>query len=88
MPVKIDNHKIDTRAGASRPTTAGATQGSEFKGVLKEARLETFNGSMRELIDQVKLCERFLKSPEEGLLNSYKESVKLLLKKLKEELFA
>ncbi|GAB1351559.1 MAG TPA: DUF327 family protein [Candidatus Rifleibacterium sp.] len=86
MPVKIDNHKIDTRAGASRPTTAGATQGSEFKGVLKEVRLETFNGSMRELIDQVKSRgERFLKSPEEGLLNSYKESVKLFLKKLKEE---
>lgn len=86
MPVKIDNHKIDTRAGASRPVTTGATSGSEFKGALKEARLENFNGSMRELIDQVKSRgERFLKSPEEGLLNSYKESVKLFLKKLKDE---
>lgn len=86
MPVKLDTRNLNNKAGASRPATAGSTQGGNFKASIREARLEIFNGSMKELIDVVKTRgEQFVRSPEEGLLNSYKESVKLFLRKLREE---
>lgn len=86
MAVKIDNRNINTKAGAGKPVPTPANQGSEFRASLKDARLGIFNGSMKELINEVKTRgEKFLRNPEEGLLNSYKESVKLFLNKLKNE---
>lgn len=86
MTVKIDNRTIDTKAGASKPATSSSTRGSDFRASIKDARLEIFNGNMKELIDMVKARgDRFVRAPEEGLLNSYKESVKLFLRKLKDE---
>ena len=86
MAVKIDNRNINNKPGTGRAATSGATGGDAFKASYKNARVEIFNGTMKELVSEVKQRgEKFLKSPEEGLLNSYKESVKLFLKKLKEE---
>ena len=86
MPVKIDNRNINSKAGAGRPAPAGAASNGEFRATLKDARLGIFNGTMKELITEVKTRgEKFLRNPDEGLLNSYKESVKLFLNKLKNE---
>ncbi|MDD3147195.1 MAG: DUF327 family protein [Candidatus Riflebacteria bacterium] len=86
MAVKIDNSKISGRAGANKPAQSGSAQNGEFRASFKEARLGIFNGTMKELIDEVKARgEKFLRNPEEGLLNSYKESVKLFLNRLKNE---
>ncbi len=86
MPVKIDSRNIGTKAGSGKPVPTGASQNGEFRATLKEARLGLFNGTMKELITEVKARgEKFLRNPEEGLLNSYKESVKLFLNKLKNE---
>ena len=86
MPVKIDNRNIDTKSGAGKPVGTASTSGGNFRATLKEAHLEAFNGDMKELIGVVKARgEKFIRNPEEGLLNSYKESVKLFLKKIKDE---
>ena len=86
MTVKIDNRNINTKAGASKPNVTSNANGSDFRASIKEARLDIFNGNMKELISIVKARgEQFVRSPEEGLLNSYKESVKLFLRKLKDE---
>lgn len=86
MPVKINNTNLNTGAKAGKPVSGGRTVGTSFQSSIKGARLEIFDGNMRELINMVKeRGEKFVKSPEEGLLNSYKESVRLFLKKLKDE---
>ncbi len=86
MPVKIDNRSIDTKSGAGKPAGTTSSSGGNFRANLKEAHLEVFNGDMKELIGVVKARgEKFIRNPEEGLLNSYKESVKLFLKKIKDE---
>ncbi len=86
MPVKIDNRNIENRTGSSKPAGLASSGGDSFRASLKDAHVEIFNGNMKELIEVVKTRgEKFVRNPEEGLLNSYKESVKLFLKKLKEE---
>lgn len=86
MPVKIDNRNLNTGTGAGKPVAGGRSSGADFQSSIKNARVEIFDGNMRELIDMVKARgEKFVRSPEEGLLNSYKESVRLFLKKLKDE---
>ncbi|HNX76924.1 MAG TPA: YaaR family protein [Candidatus Rifleibacterium sp.] len=86
MPVKIDNRNIDNRTGSSKPAGSTSSSGEAFRGSLKDAHVAIFNGNMKELIEVVKARgEKFVRNPEEGLLNSYKESVKLFLNKLKEE---
>lgn len=86
MPVKIDNRNLNTGAGAGRPVSGSRSSGADFHNSIKTARVEIFDGNMRELIDMVKECgEKFVRAPEEGLLNSYKESIRLFLRKLKDE---
>ncbi|PKL50159.1 MAG: hypothetical protein CVV42_04000 [Candidatus Riflebacteria bacterium HGW-Riflebacteria-2] len=86
MPLKIDNRNLHTGAGAGKPVSGNRSAGADFQGSIRSARVEIFDGNMRELIDMVKeRGEKFVRSPEEGLLNSYKESIRLFLKKLKDE---
>lgn len=86
MAVKIDNRNLNPGTGSGRPVSGSRSSGPDFHSSIKGARLEIFNGDMRELIGIVKeRGEKFLRSPEEGLLNSYKESIRLFLKKLKDD---
>lgn len=94
MSVKIGNPTINNSATNSaanvRTSQSAATEASgaahTFQSVFKGARLEEFNGSMNELLDIVRnRGQEFLNSPQEESLNSYKESVKYFLTRLKEE---
>ncbi len=87
MPVKIDKSSINTHSGSSGATRAGSSAGAQsFVSSLKGARVEIFDGNMKELVDMVKeRGDRFLKSPDESLLSSYKESIRLFLKRIKDE---
>lgn len=86
MSVKIDKSGLGAKPGVGKPATSGKTQSGVFMANMKEARLEIFDGDMKELVEIVKArADKFIRSPEEGLLNSYKDSVKMFLKKLKDE---
>ncbi|EKD81746.1 MAG: hypothetical protein ACD_39C01659G0003 [uncultured bacterium] len=86
MPVKIDNRNLNPGTGSGKPVSGSRSTGASFQSSIKNARMEIFDGDMRELIGMVKeRGEKFVRSPEEGLLNSYKESIRLFLKKLKDE---
>lgn len=87
MPVKLDSSKLSNRSSVTG-TAGSATKsgGSAFVNNLKGARVEIFDGSMKELVQVVKeRGEKFMKSPDENLLSSYKESIRFFLKKLKDE---
>ena len=84
MPVKIGNSKLDAGRAAGKKT-AVSSQSTEkpFTGKLKEARLEVLSDDLDELAKIAKeRGESFFRSPEEGLLNSYKESIRQFLHKL------
>ena len=92
MSVKINNSTINNTASSgvkTSPTANSAnnvTGSDSFQSVLKTARLDNFNGSMQELIGIVRQRgEQFIHSPQEESLNSYRESVKYFLNKIREE---
>ncbi|MBU1106511.1 MAG: YaaR family protein [Candidatus Riflebacteria bacterium] len=86
MPIKIDNRNLNPGTGTGKSASGSRSTSTDFQSSIKGARLEIFDGDMRELIGIVKeRGEKFLRSPEEGLLNSYKESIRLFFKKLKDE---
>ncbi len=92
MSVKINNSTINNSASSSgikssqSTTTDGVGQSNSFQSVFKTARLDNFNGSMKELLDIVRARgETFIHSPQEESLNSYRESVKLFLNRIKKE---
>ena len=92
MPVKISNTTISNTSSSgvkSSQTTnsASGVGGSDsFQSVFKTARLDNFNGTMKELLDIVKTRgTEFIHSPQEESLNSYRESVKLFLNRIKDE---
>ncbi len=86
MPVKLDSSKLNNRNTVSGSGVAPKSTGAAFVNNLKEARVEIFDGNMKELVQVVKeRGEKFLKSPDENLLTSYKESIRFFLKKLKDE---
>ncbi len=92
MSVKINNSTINNNTSSSgikssqSTTTDGVGQSNSFQSVFKTARLDNFNGSMKELLDIVRARgETFVHSPQEESLNSYRESVKLFLNRIKKE---
>ncbi len=92
MSVKISNTTISNSSSSGvkssqTATSAGGVGGSDsFQSVFKTARLDNFNGSMKELLDIVKVRgDAFIHSPQEESLNSYRESVKLFLNRIKDE---
>lgn len=87
MPVKLDSSKLSNRSSVNGTAgSAARSGGSPFVNNLKGARVEIFDGSMKELVQVVKeRGEKFMKSPDENLLSSYKESIRFFLKKLKDE---
>lgn len=92
MSVKINNSTINNNTSSSgikssqSTTTDGVGQSNSFQSVFKTARLDNFNGSMKELLDIVRARgETFIHSPQEESLNSYRESVKLFLNRIKKE---
>ncbi len=92
MPVKISNTTISNTSSSgvkSSQTTnsASGVGGSDsFQSVFKTARLDNFNGTMKELLDIVRTRgTEFIHSPQEESLNSYRESVKLFLNRIKDE---
>ena len=93
MSVKINNSTINNNASSSGIKTSqsniytdGVGQSNSFQSVFKTARLDNFNGSMKELLGIVRARgETFIHSPQEESLNSYRESVKLFLNRIKEE---
>ncbi len=92
MPVKISNTTISNTSSSgvkSSQTTnsASGVGGSDsFQSVFKTARLDNFNGTMKELLDIVRTRgTEFIHSPQEESLSSYRESVKLFLNRIKDE---
>ena len=92
MSVKINNSTINNNASSGikssqTATSAGGVGGSDsFQSVFKTARLDNFNGTMKELLDIVKVRgDAFIHSPQEESLSSYRESVKLFLNRIKDE---
>ena len=92
MSVKINNSNISNtsssgiKSSSSANSTSGVGGSDSFQSVFKTARLDNFNGSMKELLDIVRARgEAFIHSPQEESLGSYRESVKLFLNKIKEE---
>ena len=92
MSVNINNSNISNtsssgiKSSSSASSTSGVGGSDTFQSVFKTARLDNFNGSMKELLDIVRARgEAFIHSPQEESLGSYRESVKLFLNKIKEE---
>lgn len=86
MPVKIDNSNLNSKAGLNKTAINAKSATGGFVSSLKDARVEIFDGNMKELIEVVKARgDKFIKSPDENLLNSYKESIKMFLKRIKDE---
>ena len=92
MSVKISNTTINntSSSGVKSSQTTNSTSGvggsDSFQSVFKTARLDNFNGTMKELLDIVKVRgDAFIHSPQEESLSSYRESVKLFLNRIKDE---
>ena len=92
MPVKINNSTINNTASGgikssqSSTSVSGANASNSFQSVFKTARLDNFNGSMKELLDIVRARgDAFIHAPQEESLSSYRESVKLFLNRIKDE---
>lgn len=92
MSVKINNSTINNSASSgvktsqSSTSVSGANTPNSFQSVFKTARLDNFNGSMKELLDIVRARgDAFIHAPQEESLSSYRESVKLFLNRIKEE---
>lgn len=86
MPVKIDSSNLNSKAGPAKTGTPVKPSGTSFVNNLKDARVAIFDGNMKDLVEMVKARgDMFLKGPDENLLNSYKESIKMFLKKIKDE---
>ena len=92
MAVKIDNSSINNaanagiRASQSNSSSANVKESNPFQAVMKNARLDNFNGTMQDLLSIVRgRGEDFVHSPQEDTLNSYRESVKYFLKKIRDE---
>lgn len=83
MPVKIGNNKIESGAAGKNAAAAKPGAGKAFTGKIKEARVQLLSDNLEELAKIAKSRgESFMKSPEEGLLQSYKESIRQFLHKL------
>ena len=92
MPIKFNSNTINNPSSSGVKASQSSTQlnspdgTNSFQSVFKTARLDNFNGSMKELLDIVKIRgEAFIHSPQEESLSSYRESVKLFLNRIKEE---
>jgi uncharacterized protein YaaR (DUF327 family) len=87
MAVKVTNRNIDTQSPAERPAIkVDNSTGTSFSEKVKETRTRLLSDDLDELARIVKeRGKTFLKSPEEGLLKSYKESIKQFLKKVANE---
>ena len=92
MAVKINNSTISNttssgiKSSQSTNSSTNTSASESFQSVLKTARLDNFNGSMKELIGIVRQRgEQFIHSPQEESLTSYRESVKYFLNKIREE---
>jgi uncharacterized protein YaaR (DUF327 family) len=87
MPVKISNKNIDTGNHSGKTSIKpGQETSTTFTAKIKEAKVNILSSDLDELACIVKSKgEQFLKSPEEGLLKSYKESIKQFLGKVAKE---
>ena len=92
MSVKISNTTVSNTSSSGIKSTQTANSASgvggsdSFQSVFKTARLDNFNGTMKELLDIVKIRgDAFIHSPQEESLSSYRESVKLFLNRIKDE---
>ena len=92
MPVKFNSNTLSNptssgvKSSQSSTSVSGADNTNSFQSVFKTARLDNFNGSMKELLDIVRVRgEAFIHAPQEESLSSYRESVKLFLNRIKEE---
>ena len=95
MPVNKINSTSISNSNTNNTSNIKSSHGAQigqtftansFQDVMKNTRLELFNGTMNELLDIVKnRGQEFLRSPQEESLYSYKESVKYFLNKIREE---
>ncbi|MDD2624911.1 MAG: DUF327 family protein [Candidatus Riflebacteria bacterium] len=81
------NDTISTNENKSPSSNLDKTKESvSFTNFFKTSRVKKFDDSIQEIIEKVKQNgDAFLKHPEEENLNSYKESIKMFLKKLKDD---
>ena len=85
MPIKVDNRQINNSGNSNIKTQATKSEkpAVEFNTQLKTAKKSVFDGDLKSLISMVKdLGDKFLRSPDEKLLHSYKDSIKDFLNKI------
>lgn len=84
MPVKIGNSGIESgKTSGKKAAPAKSGTAKAFTGKIKEARVQLLSNDLDELAKIAKnRGDSFLKSPDETLLQSYKESIKQFLHKL------
>ncbi|MGM0598447.1 MAG: YaaR family protein [Candidatus Rifleibacteriota bacterium] len=87
MPVKITNQNIDPgKTPENKHVKGNSSDRGQFKAELKTSSVKILDQNLEQLIDTVKTRgESFLKSPDENLLKSYKDSIKQFLKKVTRE---
>ncbi len=83
----LTNENLSTNT--NKTTASNSDKKSEnisFTNIFKTNTINKFDESIQEITEKVKqLGNAFLKHPEEESLNSYKESIRMFLKKLKND---
>ncbi len=93
--LKVKGHGLDP-AGPGTPgagkVPAGVTPGAgepSFNASMKQAHRTRLDGELKEILGTIRaLGDRFLRSPDEAKLNSYKDGIKGYLKRIATELFS
>lgn len=89
MPTKVNNRNIESGKHAGKTVHKDKGTGKAFTSKLKDARVQVLSNDLDELAKIVKSRgDNFIKSPDEGLLKSYKESIKQFLDKVSKEFFS
>jgi hypothetical protein len=92
VDLKIKGTGIETKAPntGGLPVNAGTrNEGPQFAGMVKGARRQVVDGELKSLLEQTRtIGERFLKSPDETKLNTYKSALKDYLNRASKELFS
>lgn len=80
-------------AGKAPQTTAGGATGggpaAPFQDTLKQAERARIDGELKEILSTIRtLGERFVRAPDEGKLNTYKDGIRQYLQRISKELFS
>lgn len=85
MPIKIANSGIasDAKSDALKKALPSSVESAQFTKQLKISSVKILDGDLQSLISKVKSeGEKFVYSPDEKGLRSYKSAIKSFMKKL------